>query len=237
MLLFTPFFRSLTMNTEEPKKSEIFGPIGENRHKYLKCFRKCMKIISFRVHVFWIAQEIQRGAQMGVSENVFGSGRPSIKRNEVHFERVRQVVYGRCRFTALITASQLDLKNKTVGRLLLKIYLYGKITGLGELRIQLILAKMNIAVLKQALHSHNLPCDFFPKLKEFVTWSAFYRRTINQGSRKNGAEEHSPPKRTFQQCREAYQRRIEKSIRLKGGLFEEKTLEFVVWSWCHKQVI
>jgi len=65
------------------------------------------------------------------------------------------------------------------------------------------LAKNNIAILEQPPYSTDLvPCDFlFPKLKElvFVTWK---------------------PLKSFQECVEAWQKRLEKYIWAQGDYFE-----------------
>lgn len=88
-----------------------------------------------------------------------------------------------------------------------------------------LLAKKNIDVLEQHSYSPDLvSCDFllFPKLKGIINGTHFegvkaIKRAVTMKLR--GIQEES-----FQQCIEAWQIRMEKGIRLKGGYFEVETM-------------
>ena len=83
------------------------------------------------------------------------------------------------------------------------------------------LAKNNIAVLEQPPYSPDLaPCDFFlfPKLKGVMKGTHFPDvRTIKRAVTK---ELRVIPKKSFQECIEAWQRRMEKCVRAHGDYFE-----------------
>ena len=83
------------------------------------------------------------------------------------------------------------------------------------------LAKNNIAVLEQPPYSPDLAaCDFFlfPKLKEVIKGTRFQdleaMKTAVMG------ELRAIPEEFFQECMEAWQRRLEKCIRAQGDYFE-----------------
>ena len=78
-------------------------------------------------------------------------------------------------------------------------------------------AKNNIAVLEQPAYSPDLtPCDFFlsPKLKEVIKGT----RCQDSEAIKTAMtiELRAIPEKSFQECAEAWQRRLEKCIRDQG---------------------
>ena len=89
------------------------------------------------------------------------------------------------------------------------------------LGIREFLAKNNIAVLKQPTYSPDLaPCGFFlfPKLKKVIKGTHFLdseaiKTTVTR-------ELRAIPEESFQECMEAWQRRLKKCIRAQGDYFE-----------------
>ena len=89
------------------------------------------------------------------------------------------------------------------------------------LGIKEFLGKNIIAVLEQPPYSPNLvPCDFFlfPKLKEVIKGTRFQdskaiKTTVTR-------ELRAIPEESFQECVEAWQKRLEKNIRAQGDYFE-----------------
>ena len=89
------------------------------------------------------------------------------------------------------------------------------------LGIREFLAKNNIAVQEQPPHSPDLaPCDFFsfPKVKEVIKGTSFQESEAIKTAVTR--ELLVIPKESFQECVEAWQRRLEKCIRAKGDYFE-----------------
>ena len=89
------------------------------------------------------------------------------------------------------------------------------------LSIHEFLAKNNIAVLEQPPYSPDLaPCDFFlfPKLKGVMKGMRF--PDVQAIKRAVTKELRAIPKKSFQECMEAWQRRMEKCIRAHGDYFE-----------------
>ena len=83
------------------------------------------------------------------------------------------------------------------------------------------LAEKNIAVLEQPPYLPDLaPCDFFlfPKLKGSIKGIRF--EGVEAIKRAVTTELRGIPEESFQQCIEAWQRRMEKCIRLEGDYFE-----------------
>ena len=83
------------------------------------------------------------------------------------------------------------------------------------------LARSNIAVLEQIPYSPDLaPCDFFlfPKLKEVIKGTRFQDSEAIKTAVTR--ELRAIPKESFQECVEAWQRRLEKCIRAQGDYFE-----------------
>ena len=94
-----------------------------------------------------------------------------------------------------------------------------------SLSIRQFLAEKNIAVLEQPLYSPDLaPCDFFlfPKLKGIIKGTHF--EGVEAIKRAVTTELRGIPEESFQQRMEAWQRRMEKCIRLEGGYFEGETM-------------
>ena len=83
------------------------------------------------------------------------------------------------------------------------------------------LVKNKIAVLEQPPFSPDLaPCDFFvfPKLKEVIKGTRFQD---SEASRTAVTRElQAIPEESFQECVEAWQRRLEKCIRAQGDYLE-----------------
>ena len=89
------------------------------------------------------------------------------------------------------------------------------------LSIREFLAKNNIAVLEQPPYSPDLaPCDFFllPKLKGVMKGTRF--PDVQAIKRAVTKELRAIPKKSFQECMEAWQRRLEKCVRAHGDYFE-----------------
>ena len=89
------------------------------------------------------------------------------------------------------------------------------------LSIREFLAKNNIAVLEQPPYSPDLvPCDFFlfPKPKEVMKETRF--PDVQAIKRAVTKELQAIPKKSFQECMEAWQRRMEKCVRAHGDYFE-----------------
>ena len=87
------------------------------------------------------------------------------------------------------------------------------------------LAKNNIAVLEQPPYSPDLaPCDFFlfPKLKEVIKGTRFQDSEVIKTALMR--ELQVIPEESFQDCVEAWQRRLEMCIRAQGDYFESKML-------------
>jgi len=93
------------------------------------------------------------------------------------------------------------------------------------LEIREFLAKNNIAVLEQPPYSQDLtPCVFFlfPKLKEVIKGTRFQdseaiKTVVTR-------ELRAIPQESFQECMEAWQRKLEKCIRVQGDYFEDDML-------------
>ena len=93
------------------------------------------------------------------------------------------------------------------------------------LSIRQFLAEKNIAVLEQPPYSPDLaPCDFFlfPKLKGIIKGIHF--EGVEAIKRAVTTELRGIPEESFQQCIEAWQRRMDKCIRLEGDYFEGETM-------------
>ena len=89
------------------------------------------------------------------------------------------------------------------------------------LSIREFLAKNNIAVLEQLPYSPDLaPCDFFlfPKFKGVMKETRF--PDVQAIKRAVTKELRAIPKKSFQECMEAWQRRMEKCVRAHGDHFE-----------------
>ena len=89
------------------------------------------------------------------------------------------------------------------------------------LGIREFLAENNIAVLKKPLYSPDLaPCDFFvfPKLKKVIKGSRFQDSEAIKTAVTR--ELRAIQEESFQECVEAWQRRLEKCIRAQGEYFE-----------------
>ena len=87
------------------------------------------------------------------------------------------------------------------------------------------LAKNNIAVLEQPPYSPDLaPCDFFlfPKLKEVIKGTRFQDSEVIKTALMR--ELQVIPEESFQECVEAWQRRLKMCIRAQGDYFERKML-------------
>ena len=85
------------------------------------------------------------------------------------------------------------------------------------LSIRQFLAEKNIAVLEQPHYLPDLaPCDFFlfPKLKGIIKGTRF--EGVEAIKRAVTTELRGIPEESFQQCIEAWQKRMEKCIRLEG---------------------
>ena len=90
-----------------------------------------------------------------------------------------------------------------------------------DLGIREFLAKNNIAVLEQPPYSSDLAlCDFFlfPKLKEAIKGTCF--QDLEAIKTAVMRELRAIPEKSFQECVEAWQRRLEKCIRAQGDYFE-----------------
>ena len=86
-------------------------------------------------------------------------------------------------------------------------------------------AKNNIAVLEQPLYSPDLaPCDFFlfPKLMEVIKGTRFQDSEAIKTAVMRKLRAIS--KESFQECMEAWQKRLEKCIRAQGNHFEGNML-------------
>ena len=89
------------------------------------------------------------------------------------------------------------------------------------LEIREFLAKNSIAVLEQPVYSPDLaPCDFclFPKLKEVIKGTCFQDSEAIKTAVTR--ELQAIAKEFFQECVEAWQRRLEKCIRAQEDYFE-----------------
>ena len=89
------------------------------------------------------------------------------------------------------------------------------------LEIREFLAKNDIAVLEQPLHSPDLaPCDFFlfPKLREVIKGTRFQDSEVIKTAETR--ELRMIPEESFQECVETWQRRLEKCIRAQADHFE-----------------
>lgn len=95
------------------------------------------------------------------------------------------------------------------------------------LSIRQFLAERNIAVLDQPPYSPDLaPCDFFlfPKLKEVIKGTHFSDvETIKMAVT---TELRNIPKEAFQQCMNAWQKRMRKCIRLGGNTSKVRGFNF-----------
>ena len=92
------------------------------------------------------------------------------------------------------------------------------------LSIQQFLAEKNIAVLEEPPYSPSLaPCDFFlfTRLKGINKGTRF--ESVEAIKRAVTTDLKGIPEESFQQCIGAWQRRMEKCIRLEGGYFEGET--------------
>ena len=89
------------------------------------------------------------------------------------------------------------------------------------LSIRQFLAEKNVAVLDQPPYSPDLaPCDFFlfPKLKEVIKGTHFSDvETIKTAVT---TELRRIPQDSFQECMNAWQKRMKKCVRLGGCYFE-----------------
>ena len=98
-------------------------------------------------------------------------------------------------------------------------------TAHNALAILEFLDKNNIAVLEQAPYSPDLaPCDFFlfPRLKDVIKETCFQdSKAIKTAVPR---ELRAIPEESFQECVEAWQRRLEKCIRAQGDYFEGNEL-------------
>ena len=93
------------------------------------------------------------------------------------------------------------------------------------LGIREFLAKNNIAVLEQPPYSPDLtPCDFFlfPKLKKVIKRTTFQDSEVIKIAATT--ELRVIPEESFQECVEAWQRRLEKCILAQGDYFEGNML-------------
>ena len=87
------------------------------------------------------------------------------------------------------------------------------------LSIRQFLAEKNITVLEQPPYSPDLaPCGFFlfPRLKGIIKGIHF--ESVEAIKRAVTTELRGIPEESFQQCIEAWQKRMEKWVRLEGGL-------------------
>ena len=102
---------------------------------------------------------------------------------------------------------------------------HGCFTTTVHLSIRQFLAEKNLAVLEEPPYSPDLaPCAFFlfPKLKEIIKGTCF--EGVEAIKRAVTTELRGMPEESFQKCIEAWQRMIEKCIRLEGGYFEGETM-------------
>ena len=93
------------------------------------------------------------------------------------------------------------------------------------LEIREFLAKNNTAVLEQPLYFPDLaPCDFFlfPKLKEVIKSTRFQDSEAIKTAVTR--EFRAIPEESYQECVEAWERRLEKCIRAQGDYFESDML-------------
>ena len=93
------------------------------------------------------------------------------------------------------------------------------------LGIREFLDKNNIAVLEQPPYSPDLaPCDFFLflKLKEVIKGTRFQDSEAIKTAVTRDL--HAIPEESFQECVEAWQKRLEKCIRAQGDYFEGEML-------------
>ena len=89
------------------------------------------------------------------------------------------------------------------------------------MEIREFLAKNNIAVLEQPPYSPDLaPCELFlfSKLKEVIKETHFQDSASIKTA--EARELRAVPDESFQECTEAWQRRLEKCIRAQGDYFE-----------------
>ena len=89
------------------------------------------------------------------------------------------------------------------------------------LSIREFLAQKNIAVLEQPPYSPDLaPCDFFlfPKLKGVIKGTCF--EDVHDIKKAVTTELWRIPEESFQECMQAWQRRMGKCVRLEGDYFE-----------------
>ena len=94
-----------------------------------------------------------------------------------------------------------------------------------HLSIRQFLAEKNLAVLEEPPYSPDLaPCAFFlfPKLKGIIKGTRF--EGVEAIKRAVTTELKGIPEESFQQCTEAWQRRMEKCIRLEEYYFEGETM-------------
>ena len=93
------------------------------------------------------------------------------------------------------------------------------------LRIREFLAKNSIAVQEQPPYAPDLArCDLFlfPKLKEVIKGARF--QDLKAIKTAETRELRAIPEKSFQECLEAWQRRLEKCIRAQGDYFEGNML-------------
>ena len=93
------------------------------------------------------------------------------------------------------------------------------------LSIRQFLAEKNNAVLEQPPYSPDLaPCDFFlfPKVKGIIKGTLF--EGVEAIERAVTTELRGIPEESFQQCIEAWPRRMEKCIRLEGDYLKGETM-------------
>ena len=93
------------------------------------------------------------------------------------------------------------------------------------LGIREFLAKNNIAVLEQPPYLPDLaPRDFFlfPKLKEVIKGTRFQDSEVIKTA--VARELQAITEESFQECVEAWQRRLEKCIRAQGDYFKDEML-------------
>ncbi|XP_027233874.2 uncharacterized protein [Penaeus vannamei] len=93
------------------------------------------------------------------------------------------------------------------------------------LSIRQFLAEKSIAVLEQPPYSPDLaPCDFFlfPKLKGVIKGTRF--EDVDDIKKAVTTELRRIPEESFQECMQAWQRRMRKCIRLQGDYFEGENL-------------
>ena len=98
---------------------------------------------------------------------------------------------------------------------------HGNASAHNALEIPEFLPKNNIVVLEQPPNSpHLAPCDFFlfSKLKEVIKGTHFQ----NSDAIKTAVTKdlRAIPENSFQECVEAWQRRLEKCIQAQGNYFE-----------------